>query len=597
MLGPSGLEVARRIRSALPGCGLYGPRSGIPEGVIPYDDVALLIHDLYRDGRPIVALCAAGILIRVLTPLLGDKRAEPPVVALADDGSFAVPLLGGHRGANRLAREIARALGGQAAITTAGDVRFDLALDAPPPGWRVRNPAVAKAVMSALLADREVALRCEAGDVDWLVAGGARFAPGGDLEVLATDRDVAGSERCLVLHPPVLALGVGCERGVAADELCGMVETTLAEQRLAAAAIACVVSLELKADEPAIHALARRLDVPARFFPAATLEAEAHRLANPSELVFRETGCHGVAEGAALAAVGSDGELLVAKTRSARATLAIGRAPAPLDPARIGRPQGSLAIVGLGPGAAGWRTPEAEALLADAEDWVGYRGYLDLLGPRPGGEPARYAFALGEEAARVETALELAGSGRRVALISSGDAGIYGMASLACELLDRSDDPAWQRIALAISPGVSALQAAAARAGAPLGHDFCAISLSDLLTPWSEIERRLEAAAGADFVTVLFNPASRRRRQGLARALAILGGARDPATPLIHARNLGRAGEMVEVAPLSAFDPSAVDMLSLLIVGSRRTRWLRRPNGRSLAYTPRGYAVSPPAPP
>jgi cobalt-precorrin 5A hydrolase/precorrin-3B C17-methyltransferase len=596
VLGPSGLDVGLRIRSALPGCGLHGPRSAVPEGATPYDDLVLLIRELYRDGRPIVALCAAGILIRVLAPLLGDKRTEPPVVAVADDGSFAVPLLGGHRGANQLAREIARALGGQAAVTTAGDVRFDLALDAPPPGWRVSNQAAAKAVMSALLADRDVALRCEVGDADWLVAGGARFAPDGELEVLVTDRNVAGSERCLVLHPQVLALGVGCERGVAPGELCGLVETTLAEQRLAAAAIACVVSLELKADEPAIHALARQLDVPARFFPAGRLEAEASRLANPSELVFRATGCHGVAEGAALAAAGLEGELLVAKTRSARATLAIGRAPRPLDPARIGRPQGSLAIVGLGPGAAGWCTPEAEALLADAQDWVGYRGYLDLLGPRPGGDPARHAFALGEEAARVEKALELAGSGRRVALISSGDAGIYGMAPLACELLDRSDDAAWQRVAFTISPGVSALQAAAARAGAPLGHDFCAISLSDLLTPWSEIERRLEAAADADFVTVLFNPASRRRRQGLARALAILSAARDPATPLIHARNLGRGGETVEIAPLSAFDPGAVDMLSLLIIGSRRTRWLRRPNGRSLVYTPRGYALPHAAP-
>ncbi|HSA79354.1 MAG TPA: precorrin-3B C(17)-methyltransferase [Geminicoccaceae bacterium] len=597
VLGPSGLDVARRIRSALPGCELHGPRPGVPAGVVPYDDVAPLIRDLFRDGRPIIALCAAGILIRVLAPLLGDKRAEPPVVAVADDGSCAVPLLGGHRGANRLAREIAQALGGHAAITTAGDVRFDLALDAPPPGWRVRNPAAAKAVMGALLADREVALRCEAGDTDWLVAGGARFAPDGALEVLVTDRDVAGSERRLVLHPPVLALGVGCERGIAPEELSGLVETTLAEQRLTTAAIACVVSLELKADEPAIHALAGQLDVPARFFPAATLEAEVHRLANPSELVFRETGCHGVAEGAALAAVGPQGELLVAKTRSARATLAIGRAQRPLDPNRIGSPQGSLAVVGLGPGAAAWRTPEVDALLADAEDWVGYRGYLELLGPPPGGAPVRHGFALGEETARVEKALELAGSGRRVALISSGDAGIYGMASLACELLAHGDDPAWRRVALTFSPGVSALQAAAARAGAPLGHDFCAISLSDLLTPWSAIERRLEAAAGADFVTVLFNPASRRRREGLARALAILGAARGPATPVIHARNLGREGEGLEIASLSAFDPSAVDMLSLLIIGSRRTRWLRRPNGRSLVYTPRGYAVARAAPP
>jgi cobalt-precorrin 5A hydrolase/precorrin-3B C17-methyltransferase len=171
------------------------------------------------------------------------------------------------------------------------------------------------------------------------------------------------------------------------------------------------------------------------------------------------------------------------------------------------------------------------------------------------------------------------------------------MASLACELLERGEDAAWQRIALTVSPGVSALQAAAARAGAPLGHDFCAISLSELLTPWSEIERRLEAAATADFVTVLFNPASRRRREGLTRALAILGAARDPATPLVHARNLGREAETVAVVPLSAFDPDTADMLSLLIIGSRRTRWLRRPNGRSLAYTPRGYAGLPAAPP
>jgi cobalt-precorrin 5A hydrolase/precorrin-3B C17-methyltransferase len=195
----------------------------------------------------------------------------------------------------------------------------------------------------------------------------------------------------------------------------------------------------------------------------------------------------------------------------------------------------------------------------------------------------------------VQRALELAAAGRRVALISSGDAGIYGMAALVCEVLERADDPAWQRVALTISPGLSALQAAAARAGAPLGHDFCAISLSDLLTPWSEIERRLEAAAAADFVTVLFNPASRRRRQGLARAMAVLGAARDPETPVVHARNLGRDGESVEVAALAAFDPSAVDMLSLLIVGARRTRFLPRPNGRRLVYTPRGYGALPAA--
>ena len=390
LLGRSGLEAARRCQAALPGGTLHGPRADRMDDALPYDDLATLLQDLYASARPIVGICAAGILIRVLAPLLGDKRTGPPVVALADDGSFAVPLLGGHQGANDLARAIAGAQGGQAAITTAGDLRFGLALDRPPAGWTVRNPAAAKAVTSALLAGEEVALRLEAGPADWLTAGGARFGASGACALLVTDRDEAGSARCLVLHPQVLALGIGCERGVGAEEVVGLVEATLARHSLARQAIACVVSIELKADEPAIHALADHLGVPARFFPAADLEAERPRLANPSALVFRATGCHGVAEGAALAAVGPAGGLLVEKTRSARATLAIGRAPAPLDPARIGRPRGRLALVGLGPGPAAWRTAEAEALLADAEDWVGYRGYLELLGPRPGGEPVRH---------------------------------------------------------------------------------------------------------------------------------------------------------------------------------------------------------------
>ena len=183
----------------------------------------------------------------------------------------------------------------------------------------------------------------------------------------------------------MLALGVGCERGTEGAELQDLVVSTISEHGLAAAAIACVVSLDLKAAEPAIHSLATHLGVPARFFPAAQLEAERARLANPSSEVFAVTGCHGVAEGAALAAAGVDGELVVAKTKSARATCALARAPMPLDPDRIGRAQGRLALVGLGPGDAGWRTPEARALLDDAEDWVGYGGYLRLLeGSIPG---------------------------------------------------------------------------------------------------------------------------------------------------------------------------------------------------------------------
>jgi cobalt-precorrin 5A hydrolase/precorrin-3B C17-methyltransferase len=206
-----------------------------------------------------------------------------------------------------------------------------------------------------------------------------------------------------------------------------------------------------------------------------------------------------------------------------------------------------------------------------------------------------HGFALGEEEVRARQALDLAATGRRVALVSSGDAGIYAMASLVLELVERADRPEWQQIAIEVSPGISALQAAAARAGAPLGHDFCAISLSDLLTPWQVIERRIEAAAAGDFVTVLYNPASRRRREGFLRALAILSAAREPDTPVIHARNLGRDGESVVFCRLDDFDPSAVDMLSLVMVGARSTRLVERRGRPAFVYTPRGYLAREPA--
>ncbi|MDX1540652.1 MAG: precorrin-3B C(17)-methyltransferase, partial [Geminicoccaceae bacterium] len=259
----------------------------------------------------------------------------------------------------------------------------------------------------------------------------------------------------------------------------------------------------------------------------------------------------------------------------------------PIRAVSVGRGRGRLALVGLGPGDRVWRTAEVDRLLQEATHLVGYRGYLDLVEERPG--QARHAYELGEEVERCRDALELAAAGHRVALVCSGDPGIFAMAAPVVELIERGEHPAFGRLELLVSPGVSALQAAAARVGAPLGHDFCAISLSDLLTPWTVIERRLQAAAEGDFVTVLFNPASGRRRQGLIRALEILARSRPPATPVILARKLGRAGEAVSLHTLGSFDPDAVDMLSLVIVGARSTRIVERPARPPLVVTPRGY--------
>jgi cobalt-precorrin 5A hydrolase/precorrin-3B C17-methyltransferase len=339
-----------------------------------------------------------------------------------------------------------------------------------------------------------------------------------------------------------------------------------------------------------VLALAAELGVPARFFSAAQLERETARLKNPSDVVFAETGCHGVCEGAALAGVGPAGKLLVAKTRSARATCAIASAPHVLDARKIGRARGRLEIVGIGPGAAAGRTAEVDAALRGMTDLVGYKLYLDLLGPLTQGKRL-HGYELGAEEQRVRIALDLAAEGRDVALVCSGDAGIYAMATLVYELIARGDNSDWARVEIRGLPGVSAMQAAAARIGAPLGHDFCAISLSDLLTPWAAIEQRLKAAAEGDFVVAFYNPVSLRRRSQLAAAKEILLKQRPADTPVILARNLGREGERVTVVDLAALDIDAVDMLTLVIVGSSETRRVARPDGGVWVYTPRGYAA------
>ena len=589
VLGPGGLALAATLKPLLPGSEIHGLQGRADSADVVFAEVAQHVQGLFADSRPIIGVCASGILIRALAGHLADKRSEPPVVAMASDGSAVVPLLGGHRGANRLARMIAKATGGVAAVTTAGDVSLGLALDEPPSGWRLHNPAAAKAITRALLDGGPVGLTVDAGNADWLTESGAVFTAAAPMAVRVTDKAITDCGDDLILHPPVLALGVGCERGAEADELIGLAEKTLKDAGLAAGAVACVVSLDLKADEAAVHALAAHLNVPARFFSAAALEAEAPRLANPSDVVFAEVGCHGVCEGAALAAAGKDGVLVVEKKKSARATCALARAVAPIDVEAVGRARGRLTIVGIGPGAHDWRTPEATKALREASDVVGYGLYLDLIEDIIAGKNL-HSSALGAEEDRVRQAIDLAAEGRPVALVSSGDAGIYALATLAFELLDRENRPDWNRIEVSVTPGITAMQAAAARIGAPLGHDFCAISLSDLLTPLEDIQRRLQAAAAGDFVVALYNPVSKRRKKQLVMARDILLSARPPQTPVVLARNLGRAGETLTVIALADLEPDMVDMLTLVLIGSSNTRVMDTRNGPRV-YTPRGYAA------
>ena len=600
LLTRSALPLARRLQTALPAAEIHGLAGRLAEGEadILFADAAGHIRSLFAGGCAVIGLCAAGVLVRAVAPVLGDKRGEPPLLAVSEDGGAVVPLLGGHRGANALARRLAALGDGRAAITTAGDVRLGFALDAPPPGWTVAAPAQAKRVMAALLAGERVDLDRQAGDGGWPPAAAftstadAGDGPGGETApgwtVRVTDRAAPAAPHTLVLHPPTLALGVGCARGADPRRLEEFVRAALAEAGLAPQSIAVIGSLDIKVDEPALKRLAAALDRPFRVFTAAELERQCDRLATPSATVFAETGCHGVAEGAALALAGPEAALLLPKRRTAEATLAVARAPR-VDFPRAGRAPGRLFLVGVGPGDRRWRTAEARSALLRADLAVGYGPYLDLAADLLADKPAR-RFALGEEEARARFALDQAATGKSVALVCSGDPGVYALAAPLFEMLLRHDRRDWNGVDITVVPGISAFQAAAARLGAPFGHDFCLISLSDLLTPRPVILQRLRAAASGGFAVALYNPQSARRRTLLAEAQHILLESRPPETPLAIARNLGRPGEELTLTSLAAFRPETVDMLSLVLVGNRETLQGRR-GGRALMVTPRGYGI------
>jgi len=245
---------------------------------------------------------------------------------------------------------------------------------------------------------------------------------------------------------------------------------------------------------------------------------------------------------------------------------------------------GRLAIVGIGPGAAELVTPLATETLAAATDLVGYGPYLARVPERPGQK--RHASDNREELARAREALALAVLGRNVAVVSSGDPGVFAMASAMFEAIETGLE-AWKSIEVTVVPGVSAMFAAAAKAGAPLGHDFCVISLSDNLKPWELVERRLAAAAQAGFVMALYNPISRARPWQLGRALDRLRAALPAATPVIFGRAAGRPDERIETVRLDEARPDMADMATCIIVGSTETRLIERQDRAPLVYTPR----------
>ncbi|MEU4086410.1 precorrin-3B C(17)-methyltransferase [Streptomyces aureus] len=529
--------------------------------------VAEAVRRAFAECDHLVCFLATGAVVRLVAPLLGDKRSDPGVVCVDEAGRFAVSLVGGHAGgANELAREVGELLEAQPVVTTATDAVGVPGLDTL--GLPVEGDVAG--VSRAMLDGEPVVLERES---PWPLPAlppnvGSPATPGAAV-VRVSDREGEPVAREVVLRPPTLVVGVGASRGAPVEEVLALVGDTLREAGLSAASVAELATVDAKSEEPGIIGAAARLGVPVVTYTAEELAAVD--VPNPSGAPLAAVGTPSVAEAAAL--IGG-GELLVPKRKSVRddgrpamATCAVARRPA----------RGRLAVVGLGPGARDLLTPRATAELRRAAVLVGLDQYVDQIRDllRPG--TLILESGLGAEEERARTAVAEARRGQAVALIGSGDAGVYAMASPA--LAEASDD-----IDVVGVPGVTAALAAGAILGAPLGHDHVSISLSDLHTPWEVIERRVRAAAEADIVVTFYNPRSRGRDWQLPKALSILAEHREAATPVGVVRNASRPDESSRVTTLGSLDPAIVDMMTVVTVGNTATREIA---GRMV--TPRGY--------
>lgn len=540
LLGNGGLATARRIQALYPQARILGLEQRVEGADQSYAEFGETLRSLYRSDTPIIALCAAGIVIRTLAPLLASKGAEPPVLALAEDGSAVVPLLGGLGGVNRMAREIASALEVAPAITTSGELRFGTCLLDPPAGYALADIEQGKRFVSDLLGGEAVRVQ---GDAPWLEAARLPLADEAQRVIHITAQALPAQRHELLIHPRVAVARID---GAASSEA---VRQALSSAGLAPQSLACLLADRERMTDAGLRAVATELDVPLRFITDEYVLPPLHQQLDGIRLYLAAT---------------------------------------PLEPAHIGQPRGRLTVVGLGPGAAEFMVPAARQALDEAEDLLGYETYIRMAGPlRP--DQVAHCTDNREELQRARHAFELAASGRRVVVVSSGDPGVFAMAAAVLEALDESRDADWLRVELQVFPGVSAALATAAKAGAPLGHDFCLLSLSDNLKPWEVIEQRLDHAAAADLAMAFYNPISRARPWQLGRALEIVARHRAPETVVVLGRDIGRPAEKLTLTSLGELRPEQVDMRTLVIIGSSLTRRVPRADGEDWVYTPRWY--------
>ncbi|ACK67590.1 precorrin-3B C17-methyltransferase [Rippkaea orientalis PCC 8801] len=559
------------------------------------------LSTIWSQNKAFIFCLATGAVVRLIAPLLRDKSHDPAIIIIDQKGEFVISLCSGHQGkADQLTQLIAHLINAKPIITGASNSLNLPGIDVlgVPFGW-CKGQGNWTQISSLIAQGKTVQVIQEVGSTLWQnnLPNNHPFyfgfpdineciKPEGRIWISATQRRFSEKSNYpkVQWHPRVLWVGIGCVRGTSKNLIERSIHQVFKQYHLAIDAIAGIATIDLKADEIGLIEYCQKQQLTLKTFSPNVLKMV--EVPNPSAIVEEEVGTPSVAEASAICAAFSSeisASLIVSKQiikseNEGTVTIAIAQSKVEYTN-RIGQ----LYLVGMGPGSLDQMTPAAKTAVNQADVIIGYSLYLDLISPLKRPEQIIEALPITQEKQRALRAIELAKWGLTVAVISSGDCGIYGMAGLVLEELQKAG---WDGTIpqVEVFPGITALQAAASRVGAPLMHDFCAISLSDLLTPWEVIQKRIEAAAMGDFVTAIYNPRSHTRTEQIVYTQQVFLKYRDPQTPVALVRSAYRKDEKITVTCLQEMLRFTIDMLTTVIIGNsstyRHNNWM---------ITPRGY--------
>ena len=535
----------------------------------------------FDEGSPLVFIGAAGIAVRAIAPSVKDKLKDPPVIVIDEAGRHVIPLLSGHYGgANELAEEIGRVLEGTPVITTATDINqvFSADVFAREKGLEIVNrDGIAKVATKAL---EGKAITISIKD----------YPPTDKVDVVVTN-DCPGTLNLKgqvsgIVDSGIVA-GIGCKKGKDSEEILSLLQESISKAGLDMKELKALATIDIKEEEPGLIQLSRMLSIPLITFDREILSNVEGQF-SASDFVKETVGVDNVCERAALAGIGKGAKLLLNKQARDGVTVALagketGGKETGGEEVIPGKEDGikEIMIVGIGPGDNASMTREGEEALQQADTIIGYKVYLDLIQEKYGHKEMMWT-PMKREIERCRLCFEEAKKGKKVAMVCSGDAGIYGMASIMYELLEEYRED----FRLRVIPGITAATSGAAVLGAPLNHDFAVISLSDLLTPWEKIEKRLRAAAEGDFAIAIYNPSSKKRWDYLKRACDILLETLPESRPCGFVKNIGREGTEKVVCTLGELRNMEVDMFTTVFIGNSQSKVIE-----GNLVTPRGYKV------